>query len=179
MFGGDGKKRELAAEALLGELAHVIGDDLNFLWGAEVALLEDKNDVAHPLAVNTFEELPSGGAPWVDGGEDEDHEVGHGHEALGDLLVFVLNGIGAGGIDDVEVAQELTGDVDLIKGGGDGHDLLAVTVFEEEDFLGGGDDAGAGEVVAEQGVEEGGFADVDLTDDDEDEGLAEGGLEVV
>ena len=178
-FGGDGEEGEVTSEALLGELAHVVGDDLDFLGGAEVALLEDKDDVAHPLAMDFFEELPGGGAPGVGGREDEDDEVGDGDEAFGDLLVLVLDGVGAGGVDDMEVAEEVAGDMDFVERGGDGNRGDGVAVFEEEDLLGGGDDAGAGEFLAEKSVEEGGLADIDLADDDEDEGLFEGGLDVV
>ena len=178
-FGGDGKEGEVTAEALLGELAHVVGDDLDFLGGAEVTLLKDKDDVAHPLAMDFFEELPGGGAPGVAGGEDENDEVGDGDEAFGDLLVLVLNGVGARGIDNVEVAKELAGNVDLLEGGCDGDGGDGFAVFEEEDFLGGGDDTGARELLAEEGIEEGGFADIDLANDDKNEGLFEGGLDVV
>ena len=135
--------------------------------------------MAHPFAVDLFQELPGGGTPGIHGGEDEDHEIGDGHEALGDELVLVFHGVGAGGIDDVEIAQEIDGGIHFIQRRRYGHDVVLIAMAEEEDLAGGGYDTGAGEILAKEGIEEGGFAHIHLAHDDEDKGLFEAGDEIV
>lgn len=58
-----------------------------------------------------------------------------------------------------------------------GHHVLRA-VFEKEDLVRRRHDAGAGEVLAEQGVEKRGLADVHLTHDHKDKGFLEAGGEV-
>ncbi len=72
LFGGDGEDGKVAPETLAGQLRHVVGDDQEFLWTAHITLLEDEDDVAHPVTVDFFEELPRGGTPGVHGGKNED-----------------------------------------------------------------------------------------------------------
>ena len=50
---------------------------------------------------------------------------------------------------------------------------------EEKDLARGGHHAGAGEILAEERIEEGGFAHVHLAHDDEDKGFLEAGDEIV
>ena len=125
------------------------------------------------MAVHFIQELPSGSPPGVHGGEDKNDEVSHGHEALCDLLVLVLNGVGAGCIDNVEVLEELTGHADFIDGGGDGCGVHGVPVLEDADLVRGGHDAGLRDISTEERIEEGGLAHIHLTHDDEDKGVVE------
>ncbi len=93
--------------------------------------------------------------------------------------MLVFDGVRAGRIDDVEVLEEVDRNAHLIQRWRDGRGLERIAMLEKEDLVRGGDDSRAGEVLPKKGVEEGGFADVDLADDDEDKGLLEAGKEVV
>ena len=176
---GDGKQRKLLPVALLRELAHVVGDDLHLLGRAQVALLQDEDDVAHPVLVHLVEKLPGRGAPGIHGAEHEDHQVGNRHEPLGDLLVLTFNRVGAGRVDDVKIAEELARHLHLDQRPGQRHRLRRRTVLEKQDLLRRRHHAGLREVVAEQRVEEGRLADVHLADDDEHKRLLEAGEQIV
>ena len=110
---GDGEDGRAGAEFLARGLVEVFGDGLDLLGAAEIGLLEDEEDVFFPAIVDEIEEIPRGSRPRIGDREDEEDEVGHRHEFLRDALVLGDDGIGAGGIDDVEIAQETVWAVEL------------------------------------------------------------------
>jgi hypothetical protein len=126
-----------------------------------------------PALLDEVHEFPGGGTPGVGDAEDEEDEVGEGDEAFGDVLVFGDDAVGAGGIDDVEVAQERDGAVEFGEVGVEVDVLRGFAVFEEGDAVGGGEDVHAAKFGSKEGVEEGGFSGFDFAGDDEEEGFAE------
>ena len=52
-------------------------------------------------------------------------------------------------------------------------------ILEEINAVGGGQDVGAAELAAEEGIEHGGFTCLDLAHHDEEEGLAKAGIEAL
>ena len=74
---------------------------------AQISLLQDENDVFQPALLHEGQEIPGRLRPGIDHRKNKEHQIGTGHELLGDALVLGDHGIGAGSIDDVEVAQEI------------------------------------------------------------------------
>ncbi len=178
-FCGDSKDGGAGAELLPGRLIKVLPDRLDLLGVAEIGLLEDEQDVLLPAGVDEIDKGPCRGAPGIGDRENEENQIGHRDEFLGDALVVGDHGVGAGGIDDIEVAQETVGPValgqvlvnrDIRRLGG---------VFEEINAICGRDNVSPAEVAAKEGVEDGGFAGFDLAHDHEQERLAQAGIETL
>ena len=59
------------------------------------------------MLLHEGEKIPRRLRPGIDHRKNKEHEIGTRDEFLGDALVFRDHGIGAGSVDDVEVAQEI------------------------------------------------------------------------
>jgi hypothetical protein len=137
---------------------------------APVDAVDDEDDLLPPLADEREEPELAGGERLEEAGHEE-HEVGARHEAARDLLLHALDGVGARGVDDLEVAQRVERvAVDAhVLAGGLGRGGLAVA--QDRDGARGGQVAHGEHLVAEQGVDERALAGVVLAGDDEQEEL--------
>ncbi len=90
---------------------------------------------------------------------------------LGQLLVLADDGVGAGRIDEVDLLQPGH------RQAAHGHAAVGAgmrggfAVTDEDQLAGGGHDAFGQIVAAEEGVDDGALAGVELTDDDDEEEL--------
>ena len=73
----------------------MVFDGLDFLGVAEIGLLEDEEDVLFPAVVDEIEEVPGRRRPWIRDRENEENQVGHRDELLGDALMLGDDGVGA------------------------------------------------------------------------------------
>ncbi|HEY5675575.1 MAG TPA: hypothetical protein VIR81_02250 [Myxococcales bacterium] len=151
------------------------GDDLGDIVGGaqQVHFIDDEDDLLAPGA-DAVQEGALGLGEGAVGGGDEEDEVAAGDELSGELLVVAQDGVGAGGIHDGDVAQEGGGMGDLFDAVGAQACGGGLAVAQDGDAGGGGGDAFGKHRLADEGVDEGGFAGVELTGDDEQEGFFEG-----
>ena len=109
IFSGYGEDRRHDPDLFYRELRHVLRDDLEVRGLALVGLLYDIGDTLVALLWQRGDEIPSRHAPRVCDWKYEEDKISYGKEALGDLLVAFDDGIRAGSIDKVEIAEELDG----------------------------------------------------------------------
>jgi hypothetical protein len=74
--------------------------------GEDVDLVDDQHDLLAPRP-DLLEELPLALGERAVGGGDEEDQVGARHEVAGQLLVAPHHRVGAGRVDDVQLAQQL------------------------------------------------------------------------
>ena len=93
--------------------------------------------------------------------------------AGGGLLVVADGRVGAGGVDQDEIAEKFERAVALFVERGDRDVARRVSMLIADDAVGLRQDVDRAEVVAEEAVDEGGLASVDLAGDHEEERRAE------
>ena len=72
----------------------------------QVDLVDDDDDLLAPVP-DRLHELPLALGERAVGGGDEEDQIGAGHELLGELLVLADDRVGAGGVDDGDLVEEL------------------------------------------------------------------------
>ena len=141
----------------------------------DVHLVDDDDDLLAPVA-DALEKRALALGERAVGRRDEQDEVRPGHELARERLVLAHDRVGPGRVHDVEVAEELDGRRHLGEAGlreaGPG-DLRVVA--DDGDARGGGGDALGEDVEADQHVEDGALAGVELAHHDEQEELVEVG----
>jgi hypothetical protein len=116
-------------------------------------------------------------APHGFDGKNEEHEVGVGQEAFGDFLVALLDGVGAGRVDQVEVAQEFDRPVALLEHRRDLDVAGRIAIAIPEHAVGFRQHVDAAEFASEKTVDQRGFAGIHLAADDEEKRVAETALD--
>ena len=86
-----------------------------------VGLLDDEGHAFEGLGGKPRNKIPGGRAPWIGDGKHEQDEVGGGQETFGDFLVALDDRVGAGGIHEVEIAQETDRAIEFVEHRGDLH----------------------------------------------------------
>jgi hypothetical protein len=138
----------------------------------EVGLVHHDDDLLAPLA-QRLEEGPLGLGVGPVGRREEEDEVGAGHEVAGERLVLAQHRVGTRRVHDGERAQGLRGihhDLDTV---GSDAARWRLAVAEEDDARRGRRDSLLQDRPAEESVDEAALAGVELTDEDEQEGLVE------
>jgi hypothetical protein len=107
------------------------------------------------------------------GGGGEEHQVGARHEAVGDRLVASIEGVGAGCVDEGEVREQRQRRRSLLQPLLERAPSVGVAVAEQVDAGGRRRHSLLEHGAAEEGVDEGALAGVELADDDEQEELVE------
>ena len=144
----------------------------------DVALVDDHDDFLAPPA-NVLHEAAFGLGEGAIGGRDEKHQIGAGNELRGHRLVLADDGVGAGGVDDADFAEQVDRrfDDEQVRLT---HGLLrVVAVLEDGDHRCRRRDAFFHQRLADKGVDEGAFPGVELADDDEEKELVELGNRLV
>ena len=107
LAGTDREQRRLLPQLLRRLLVHVALDARHVVGAArEVDLVHDEHDVLAP-AEDEPEEVVLARRVRAQQRGDEEDEVGPRHEPLGQQLLLALHRVGAGGVDDVQVLQQL------------------------------------------------------------------------
>ena len=134
----------------------------------DIHLVQHKDDFLAP-GENAFEELALALGQGMIGGGDEQDQVTARDEFIGQPFVLADDGIRAGRINNVQFLQERQGI------GEDGetfvHHLFGglFAPLDQRDARGGGSGAFSQDLLAEQGVDQGALAGVELTGDDDQE----------
>ena len=151
------------------ELHHV--DDVLFRL-QDVDLVDHHHDLLPPVADALKEGALALGERAVGGGDEEDH-VRAGDELARDRLVLAVDGVGAGRVDDVDVAQQLHRRGDDVERRLQGDAVHGRAVLDDVDAGGGGGDPLFEHPASQEGVDEGALAGVELAGDDQEEQLVE------
>ena len=180
-FGGDGEDERLLDVLLLGLFFHAADVDLQVFFAEEVFLLEYEDDFFAPLLLDEVEEIPGRLAVGIFGFKDEDDEIRGGDEALGDFLMLLNDGVGAGRIHDGDFAQDVHGQVYLFQKGVDGNDLLFFAIEDLQHLVGHGLRSDLGDFAprVEQGIDEAALSGLDFACHDEHEGLVQAVAQLV
>ena len=164
--GGRGDAEQIV-RVMLHKVEHLL---LLGLGGQELDLVDHDHDLLAPVA-DLLQEGAFRFAEGSVGAGDEEDEVAAGHEVFGQLLVLADDRVGARRIDEVDLLEPGHGQA------AHGHAAVGawvrdrVAVSDQDQFAGGGHDAFGQIVAAEQGVDDGAFAGVELSDDDDEEEL--------
>ena len=159
------------------QLGGVLGDeaaDLLDVGGRveDVDLVDHHHDLLAPLA-DALQEDPLALGERAVGGGHEQHQVGARHEVAGDRLVLAVDGVGARGVDDVDVLEQLEGGGDDVERRLDRRPGDRGAVLDDVDVGGGGGDPLLEDLAPQQSVDEGALAGVELAGDHEEEELVE------
>ncbi len=157
----------------LRRVAHESDDLLDVLGALEdVDLVDDDDDLLAPAA-DRLEEGPLGFGERTIGGRDEQHEVGPRHEIGRQPLVLADHGVGAGRVDDVDVAEQVGRSGDHLQAVL--ADLLGdrVAVLQHVNRRRRRRHAFLQDRLADERVDERALAGVELADDDQQEELVE------
>jgi hypothetical protein len=161
------------AEEGPGALGHEGEDAVDVLGGLQdVDLVDHDHDLLPPVADALEEGALALGERTVGRG-DEEHHVRAGHELAGDRLVLAVDGVGARGIDDVDVLEQLDRGGDDVERVFDRRAGDRAAVLDDVDVGGGGGDPLLEDLAPQEGVDEGALAGVELAGDHEEEELVE------
>ena len=157
-------------------IAHERSDRVTRRVGLEdVGLVHDEDGLLPPVA-NPFEEEAFALGERAVGRRHEEHEVGSRDELLRQLLVLAQHGIGARGVDDLQIAQQFERRHDL------GEPVVEhsqpdrfLAVAHEGDARGGGRHAFFEHIATEQRIDQGALAGIEFADDHEEEQRVEPG----
>ncbi len=138
----------------------------------DVDLVDHDHDLLPPVA-DALEEGALALGERAVGRGDEEHQVRARHELAGDRLVLAMDGVGARGIDDVDVLEQLDRGGDDVERRLQGRAGDRGAVFDDVDVGGGGGDPLLQDLAPQQRVDEGALAGVELAGDDEQEELVE------
>ena len=168
-------RKDLGAEAE--QRARVLGDEAADVFDVaraleDVDLVDDDDDLLAPAA-HLLQEDPLGLRERPIGRGHEQDQVGARHELGRDRLVLADDGVGAWGVDDVDFAEQGGRRGDDVQVGLAHVPLDGVAVLQHVDLRGGRRDPFGDHLAAEQRVDEGALAGVELADDDEKEQLVE------
>src|SRR4051812_18800534 len=157
------------AEQTLDVLADELGDLSDTCFVAqEIDLVNDDDDLLPPVADRRHERPLALGERTVRGSHEED-QIGARHELLGELLVLANDGISPRRIDDRDLVEELRGVLahdDPVRL--HGHRWFG-SETQQVDDRGRRCHALRHDFSADEGVDEGGLAGVELADDHQKE----------
>src|SRR5438552_1440449 len=151
-MGGNSKDRWRGSEFLKSRILKMTADDGNLGGIAQVGLLQNEDDVFQPPFLHKSEKVPRRLGPGIDYGKNEEHEIRAVYEFFGDALVLRHHRVGPGGIDDIEVAQEIDRKKALDQLGGDVDCFFHLAIAKNADAIGRRQHAGLGEFAAEKRV---------------------------
>ena len=147
-----------------------VGDLLAALQ--DVDLVDDDHHLLAPAA-HLLEKRALGLGERPVGRRDEQHEIGPRDEVRGDALVLADDGVRAGGIHDVDVAEQLHRGRDDVQRGLVHLALDDGAVSKDVDLGRRGGDPFLEDAAASQRVDERALAGVELADDHEEKELVE------
>ena len=159
------------------QLAQLVAHELDHLLDVgrilqDVDLVDRDHHLLAPVA-DRLEELPLALRERPIGGGHEEHELRARHEVARQGLVTLDDGVRAGRVDDVHLAQELERQRDLLEVAAGGRALALGAVLDELDPRGGGGGPLLEHLLAEQGVDHRALARVELADHHQQEQLVE------
>ncbi len=171
--GRDREDLRREAEGALGLLAHEVHDAFDVFGRFQQVDLVHHHDDLLPPGPDRLEEAPLALGEGPVGGGDEEDEVRPRDELAGELLVLPQDRVGAGGVHDHDVPQDLGGGGEALEAGRGHLSRGPLPVAEQADAGGGGRDPFLEHLLPQQGVDEGALAGVELPHHDQEEGLLE------
>ena len=138
----------------------------------DVDLVDHDHDLLPPVADPLEEGALALGERAVGRGHEQD-QVRPGDEVAGDRLVLAVDGVGARGVDDVDVLEQLDRGGDHVERRVDRSPGDGAAMLEDVDVGGGGGDPLLQDLAPQEGIDEGAFAGVELAGHHEQEELVE------